>query len=268
MLSNANVVITGCGGGLGIGISLVLAKAGATIIGLDRDDEGLKRFKESLSKAGFPNTKGVLCDVASAESVTQAFHDVDAAGAKIDVLVNCAGVREVKSALDLTPAEWDRVIAINLSGPFYCTKEAAMRMKTTGGGSIINISSVAALLGMPHRPAYNASKHGLMGLTRNLAKDLAPFKIRVNAVAPGLLRTPLTESYFADPEFEKGIVHNVPMGEAGTPEDVGQAILYLVSPMARFVTGVLLPVDGGWSTEKGYTTPDGGSAYTSAAAST
>ncbi|WP_321797513.1 SDR family oxidoreductase [Caballeronia sp. J97] len=268
MLFGKTALITGGGGGLGIGIAKVLAEQGARIVVLDMTAEACQHACDALLAEGLDPSDGVQIDVSSADSVARAFVEVDRLVDRIDILVNCAGVREVSSVFELSAAEWDRVIAINLSGPFYCAREAALRMRESRGGSIVNISSVAAMLGMPHRPAYNASKAGLMGLTRNLAKDLAPWKIRVNAVAPGLLRTPLTEPYFDDPAFERGLDHVVPLGKGGTPRDVGQAVLYLSSPMAEFVTGIMLPVDGGWSSEKGYTVGDGPSPYTSSTSST
>lgn len=260
--------ITGCAGGLGLAIARRLAASGARIVALDRDAASCDRAVSALVEAGFSDAVGVAADVASSRAVESAFAEIDHRVGRLDILVNCAGVREVKSVIDLEAEEWDRVIAINLSGPFYCTKEAARRMRHTGGGSIINISSVAAFMGMPHRPAYNASKAGLAGLTRNLAKDLAPMGIRVNAVAPGLLRTDLTEAYFKDAAFVDGLQTIVPLGGAGGPDDVANAVRFLCSPMSKFITGVVLPVDGGWSAEKGYTVGAGPSPYTSASSST
>ena len=128
------------------------------------------------------------------------------------MLVNSAGVREIGDVYTMATDEWDNVIAVNLSGTFYCCQAAARRMRESGGGAIVNISSVGGLIGLAHRPAYTAAKHGVVGLTKSLARDLGPAGIRVNAICPGLIRTPLTEQYFAEAAFEEGLRTVVPAG--------------------------------------------------------
>lgn len=253
LIKDKIAVVTGASGGLGMAISKTLAEHGARIVAMDMNAEKVAQACAELEKSGAKGVVGIVADVSSAESVADAFAALKAKTGKLDILVNNAGVREIKNALDLEPAEWDRVIATNLSGPFYCTREAGRMMRDAGaGGTIVNIASVAGLTAISHRPAYSAAKHGLVGLTKNLARDLAPFKIRVNAVAPGLVRTPLTESYFQDESFFQGLRENVPFFDRGGGRDVANAVLYLVSPLADFVNGITLPVDGGWLAEKGY----------------
>lgn len=256
VLDGRTAVVTGAASGLGQGIARVLAAHGATIHVLDRADAS--ETLELLDSTVGQSHRSFKADVSRVDEVAHAFEQMDALQGRFDILVNCAGVREIDSALDLAPAEWDRVIAINLSGPFYCIQQAARRMRD--GGAIVNISSVAGLVGMTHRPAYTSAKHGLVGLTRNLAKDLAPSNIRVNAVAPGTIRTPLTEPYYHDEEFLRGVEGMVPLGFEGTPDDVGRAVLFFVSDLSSWVTGTVLPVDGGWMAERNYA-PTGSMAY-------
>jgi NAD(P)-dependent dehydrogenase (short-subunit alcohol dehydrogenase family) len=261
LLEGKTAIVTGCSGGLGSAIAAVLSDHGATIVAMDLTTEKVEKACEALRAKGARSVHGIAVDVASAASVAEAFSAAKQKVAKLDILVNNAGVREIKNVLDLSPEEWDRVIAINLSGPFYCAREAALWMRETGGGSIVNIASVAGLTAISHRPAYTAAKHGVVGLTKNLARDLASANIRVNAVAPGVLRTPMTENYYADPEFIRGLKHSVPFHDRGEAVDIGNAVLFLASPLAQFVNGVTLPVDGGWLAEKSYASPEAASFF-------
>jgi NAD(P)-dependent dehydrogenase (short-subunit alcohol dehydrogenase family) len=195
--------------------------------------------------------------VRSSAELEQAIDEVVSKAGRIDAVVNCAGVREIGDAYTMPTDEWDNVLAVNLSGTFYCCQSAARRMRDTGGGSITNISSVGGLIGLSHRPAYTAAKHGVIGLTKSLARDLAPAGIRVNAICPGLIRTPLTESYFADETFERGLATIVPQQRYGLAADVANAALYLASEMASYVNGIALTVDGGWLAEKSFAVGDG-----------
>jgi NAD(P)-dependent dehydrogenase (short-subunit alcohol dehydrogenase family) len=262
---NKVAVVTGAGGGLGLAIIEKFARGGAAIVALDYSQKMADAAAEKVRSLTKQKVLAIQFDVADHHSVAKAFTAIDQEFKQIDILVNCAGVREVQKIYDLDPEEWRRVIDINLNGPFYCAREAVLRMRKTGGGSIVNIASVAGMMGLTHRPAYNSSKHGIIGLTRNLSLDCAADGIRVNAVAPGLIRTPLTDGYYKDPEFIKGLNEVVPMGaQGGSPEDIADAIAFLCSSEAKFVNGIVLPVDGGWAASKGYTTGSGSAQFTSA----
>ncbi len=235
MLENRVVLVTGAASGIGREIAERFAHEGARVTGFDR--------------AGDVAIHG---DVRSPADVDRAVGHVVAGEGRIDVLVNSAGVREIGDVYTMATDEWDNVIAVNLSGTFYCCQAAARRMRDGGGGAIVNISSVGGLIGLARRPAYTAAKHGVVGLTKSLARDLGPAGIRVNAICPGLIRTPLTEQYFAESAFEEGLLTIIPQGRAGVAADVANAALYLASDQSAYVSGIALTVDGGWLAEKSF----------------
>lgn len=235
MLENRVVLVTGAASGIGREIAERFAREGARVAGFDRAGE-----------------VAIHGDVRSPADVERAVAEVVAQEGRIDVLVCSAGVREIGDVYTMATEEWDNVIAVNLSGTFYCCQAAARRMRETGGGAIVNISSVGGLIGLARRPAYTASKHGVVGLTKSLARDLGPAGIRVNAICPGLIRTPLTEQYFAEDAFEEGLRTVVPQGRAGVAADVAEAALYLASDQSAYVNGIALTVDGGWLAEKSF----------------
>jgi meso-butanediol dehydrogenase / (S,S)-butanediol dehydrogenase / diacetyl reductase len=261
LLEGRVAVVTGASSGIGREIARVYAKEGARIVGFDRAKEGGEELIASLEAEGAENPFFLRGDVRVAAEVEDAVAAVIQEAGRIDVLVNCAGVREIGDVYEMQAEEWDNVLAINLSGVFYWCQAAARRMRESGGGSMINISSVAGLIGFSHRPAYTAAKHGVIGLTKSLARDLAPAKIRVNSICPGLIRTPLTESYFSDERFEQELAILVPQGRYGEASDVAQAALYLASDMASYVNGIALTVDGGWLAEKSFVIGEASSAF-------
>ena len=235
MLENRVVLVTGAASGIGREIAERFAREGARVTGFDRAGEA-----------------AIHGDVRSPAEVELAVDQVVTSEGRIDILVNSAGVREIGDVYTMATDEWDNVIAVNLSGTFYCCQAAARRMRESGGGVIVNISSVGGLIGLARRPAYTAAKHGVIGLTKSLARDLGPAGIRVNAICPGLIRTPLTEQYFAEEAFEEGLRTVVPQGRAGLAADVADAALYLASDQSAYVNGIALTVDGGWLAEKSF----------------
>lgn len=233
------VVVTGIGGGFGRVIADSFSACGATVVGVDLD-------------SGKSDYETYSADVSRSDEVAAAFAAIKADHGPVNVLINNAGIREIKTIVDLSPPEWDKVVGVNLNGVYYCAHEAAKQMREAGRGNIVNTASAAGLLGITHRPAYNATKHAVIGLTKNLALDLAEFGIRVNAVAPGTVPTPLTESYFKDADFVQELQATVPLGVRGTKQDVADAFIFLASHLSSFITGVALLVDGGWSSSKAF----------------
>lgn len=249
LLEGRVAFITGAGSGIGRAVAELFAHEGARIAGFDRSGEAGEELLAELRATAPLFVQG---DVRLPGEVEAAVASVVSQAGRIDLLVNCAGVREISDVYTLPTDEWDNVLAINLSGVFYCCQAVARQMRQTGGGVIINMASVGGLIGLAHRPAYTAAKHGVVGLTKSLARDLAADGIRVNAICPGVIRTPMTEQYFVDDSFERELATQVPLARAGVTADVANAALYLASDLASYVSGIALTVDGGWLAEKSF----------------
>ena len=226
-LKGKTAVVTGAAKGIGHTTAALLEKAGAKVVRLDIE-------------AG-PGI--MIADVADEKAVEKAFKEIGA----VDILVNNAGIAVRKNAHDITAEDWDRVLGVNVRGSFLCARIAARSMKERGGGSIVNLASIMGFSGgiFPN-PAYQTSKGAVVNMTRALALEFAPLKIRVNAVAPTFVRTPLTVPIFSNPEILDKVMQHTPLGVLPETEDIAAAILFLAGPAARCITGVTLPVDSGY----------------------
>jgi NAD(P)-dependent dehydrogenase (short-subunit alcohol dehydrogenase family) len=246
-LQGRNAVVTGGASGIGRAICLRLARDGADVGVLDLDRPGARRVADEVAALG-RRAAAVEADVASAASVTAAVEQVHAALGPVHVLVNDAGIAGLVPLHEMTEEQWDRMIAVHLKGAFNCTRALLGDMLAAGWGRIVNISSVAGLRGAPQLVHYSAAKAGLLGFTKALAGEVGPAGITVNAIAPGLIDTPLLRRSGWPDQLTQVVLAQNPIKRIGTPEDIAAACGYLVSEEASFVTGqVLSPNGGGYS---------------------
>ncbi|MFJ3510633.1 SDR family NAD(P)-dependent oxidoreductase [Streptomyces luteogriseus] len=249
-LSGKSVIVTGAASGIGRAAALRFADEGARVVVADLNAEGARSVVKAVESAGGTAlaVTGDLSESAVVDAVVTAA--VDTFGG-IDVLVNNAGVMDTMSAAaDVTDAEWERVLRINLTAPFLLTRAVLPHMIAAGGGAIVNTASEASLRGSAAGTAYTASKHGLLGLTRSLAVMYRDQGIRTNAIAPGGTATAITADVRIDPEAHGPAVigrHFVNMGRICEPEEQAAAIVHLASDAASGINGVVLPVDNGWA---------------------
>jgi NAD(P)-dependent dehydrogenase (short-subunit alcohol dehydrogenase family) len=237
-LDGLGAVVTGGASGIGLAAARLLAEAGAGVTVLDRSpppDQAEGRVAH------------LACDVADPAAVVEAFARV-ARRQPIGILVNCAGIAIRKPAVDLPMEDWDRVVAVNMTGSFLCAREAARHMIAAGeGGAVVNVASIMGLSGGIYpNISYQTTKGAVVNMTRALAIEWAPHKIRVNAVAPTYVRTPFIQALLEQPEVVRRIEDMTPLRRIAEPEEVASAVLYLASPAAAMVTGHTLPVDGGF----------------------
>lgn len=235
-------VVTGSGRGLGKEIAIKLAQAGANIVVSDIDLATAQETAKEIAQLGV-KTYAAKANVADTKDVESFFNDIYKEMGKIDILVNNAGITKDSLLVKMGEDAWDAVIAVNLKGVFNCTKAIARNMMKQRSGKIINIASVSGIMGNAGQANYAASKAGVIGLTKTTAREMAPRGINVNAVAPGFIKTAMTDKL---PESVKEAVDKqIPFGSMGKPDDIANAVLFLASDMARYVTGQVLVVDGG-----------------------
>lgn len=237
-------LITGGSSGIGLATAERLLREGARVAINGRDPARLRAALDRL--AGLGEVSGIVADVSDEHAVARLIDDALARLGRIDVLVQCAGIDGGGvDALALSADIWRRVLEVNLTGPFLVAQAVARQMAATGGGAIVMVASLNGLAAEPRFADYNSAKGGLVLLARSLAVDLVDRHIRVNAVCPGYIRTPMTEPYLDDPATARAIADAIPMGRVGAPEEVAGAIAFLASDDASYITGEVLVIDGG-----------------------
>jgi len=244
VLDGKVAIVTGGSSGIGKAIAKTYLDHGAKVAIVDVDEEGLQETQKELAKF---KEKVLLVkgDVTKVGDVRKAVDETVKKWKKIDVLVNNAGVGTISSLIEMTEEEWDYVLDVNLKGMFLLTKEVAKVMIEQEEGCIINISSINEEVPLAGEIHYCVSKGGVKMLTRTVALELAPYNIRVNAIAPGMTETALTEEVLVIPELKSAVLHQIPLGRIGRPEDIAKVAVFLASDYASWVTGATIYVDGG-----------------------
>lgn len=246
-LNGRTAIITGAAQGIGLAIAETFSTAGAKVAIVDRNHDLAEKAAASIRAKG-GQAAAFAVDVANELQIAQAWEEIAETLGNPDILANAAGVISPNVSAEVAEADdFDRVISVNLKGVFLTAKHAHGYMKKAGRGSIINLSSQAALLSLPNQAIYTASKGGVTSLTRSLAIDWAPDQIRVNAIAPTFIRTPMAEPMLADPAVLRAAQKRIPLGRVGEPSDIATVALFLACDMSSLMTGQTLAVDGGWS---------------------
>jgi len=247
-LKNKVAIITGARRGMGKSHALLLAKAGAKVVVSDISLEDCEKVVNEIEKAN-GQAIAVKCDVTQKKQVDEMIDKAIKKWGKIDILVNNAGIAPMIPFLEITEQDWDKTLDINLKGYFLCAQACAKQMAKQKSGVIVNIASVAMGqqgVGFPNIVHYCASKGGIAAMTEAMAIELAPHNIRVNAVSPGMIETPMIDTIKKDPKAIEGLLARVPMHRVGKPEEVSNLVLFLASDASSYMTGSVVVIDGGW----------------------
>lgn len=243
-LSGKVAIITGAAGGIGLACARLFAAAGAHVVLCDINETSAREAAAALSRAN-QSADALGLDITCAVAVDGLFRRVADRCSRIDFLINNAGLLRSSSLEEIRETEWDQVLAVNLKGAFLCAQAVAPYMKIRNSGRIVNIASLAgkatSTLGGAH---YTAAKAGMLGLTRHLARELAPYAISVNAVCPGVVATPMTEAAM-DPARRRKVLAAIPFGRFANPDEVAELVLFLASDRSRYITGAAVDIHGG-----------------------
>lgn len=246
LLKDKVAIITGGGSGFGRATSLLFAQEGAKVVVVDYVSESGEKTAKDI-KANNGEAIFVQADVSKEEEVKRFTEEAVRTFGKLDIIFNNAGTYVPGNAEEQTLADWDKIINVNLKGVFLGCKYAIPYLKKNGGGVIINTASAAALIGFPEAIAYAASKGGVLSLTKAVALDYAKSNIRANCICPGTSETALTRGVLENEELRRMFLAPIPLGRFGQPIDVANAALFFASDLSSYITGAVLPVDGGWT---------------------
>lgn len=246
MLKDKVTIVTGAASGIGRAVAIAYARAGARVVVSDVNPQAGEETVALVKQAGSEGLF-VAADVANPDDCRKLVERTVQAYGRLDAACNNAGIAgDLAPTADYTIEGWNKVIAINLTGVFLCMKYQIPQMLKTGGGAIVNMASILGAVGFANAPAYAAAKHGVLGLTQTAALEYGAQGVRINAVGPGFIHTPMISGLEADPATQQGLVAMHPIGRLGAPEEVAALVLWLSSPAASFATGAYYPVDGGF----------------------